>query len=280
MLPRLITPLRALGGTLTRSTTPITRFQQSTSQSLLRTTSAATTPSPILSTNTLLLPFSRIQVRHASHATQGASNKHSRDPAGKRLGAKRTGGEYVVPGCIIFRQRGTKWFPGENCAMGRDHTIYASEAGYVRYYLDPARHPDRQYIGVVFEKEGKLPTPRNAPTRRKLNLVSVPRMVEETAVEEEGQSDLTVVIGEETGTVVGSVPAVDAGLGKQLRPGYMWREANWQIGRAAEKAGITAERYNRGNRWLAWRKRQARADRAAQMKSLKNKKKGSKKAKQ
>ncbi|KAI9373753.1 ribosomal L27 protein-domain-containing protein [Aspergillus egyptiacus] len=278
--PRLLTPLRALGGALARTSTstPLTRLlpQQSASQSLLRTTSiSAPSPSPILLNR--LSPFTQTQVRHASHAAQGAANQHSRDPAGKRLGAKRTGGEYVVPGCIIFRQRGSKWFPGENCAMGRDHTIYATQAGYVRYYLDPERHPDRKYIGVVFEKDGKLPLPRNAPTRRKLNRVAVPRVLETEM--EAGQSDLTVVMGEQTGTMVGSVGAVDAGAGKQLRPGYMWREANWQIGRAAEKAGITAEPYDRRDRWLAWRKRQARAERVAQMKSLKNKKKASKKAK-
>jgi hypothetical protein len=160
--------------------------------------------------------------------------------------------------------------------MGRDHTIYAAESGYVRYYLDPARHSDRKYIGVVFEKDGKLPTPQNAPTRRKLNRIAVPRLPE-TGVE--GQSDLTVLVSEETGSMVGSVPAVNAQEGKQLRPGYMWREANWSIGRAAEKAGITAAPYDRNDRWLAWRKRQAKVQRAIQMKSLKNKKKASKKAK-
>ncbi|KAL5336325.1 ribosomal L27 protein-domain-containing protein [Aspergillus crustosus] len=272
--PRLLTPLRALGGAITRSKTPITCLipQQSTPQSLLpRTLSAATIPSPLLSFN----PTSRslTQIRHASHSAQGAANKHSRDPAGKRLGAKRAGGEYVVPGCIIFKQRGTKWFPGENCAMGRDHTIYAAESGYVRYYRDPELHPDRKYIGVVFEKDGTLPTPRNAPTRRKLNRVAVPLLPQ---VVTHAQSDPRVSTGED-GTTVGE--AVDAGAGKQLRPGYMWREANWQIGRAAEKAGIAAESHKRNNRWLAWRKRQARAERVAQLKSLKNKKKSSKKAK-
>ncbi|KAL4788448.1 ribosomal L27 protein-domain-containing protein [Aspergillus varians] len=273
--PRLLTPLRALGGAISRSATPVTRLisQQSTQSLLPRTLSASTTLSPILS-NKLPL-FSLSQVRHASHSAQGAANKHSRDPAGKRLGAKRTGGEYVVPGCIIFRQRGSKWFPGENCAMGRDHTIYATEAGYVRYYLDPERHSERKYIGIVFEKDGKLPTPRNAPTRRKLHRVAVPRLPD---VIEQEQSDLRVVMGE-SGAVDGSVEVVDAGAGKELRPGYMWREANWQIGRAGDKAGITAEPYKRDNRWLAWRKRQARAERAAQMKSLKGKKKSSKKGK-
>ncbi|KAI9933333.1 hypothetical protein ASPWEDRAFT_43119 [Aspergillus wentii DTO 134E9] len=271
--PRLLAPFRVLE----RSFAPSLRASQQLyrPQSVLQRTLSA--PSPISkSTTSLPTLLSLSQVRHASHASQGTANRHSRDPAGKRLGAKRTGGEYVVPGCIIFRQRGSKWFPGENCAMGRDHTIYATEAGYVRYYLDPERHSDRKYIGICFEKEGKLPTPRNAPTRRKLNRVAVHRVFE--SAEAPAQSDLVASVTEE-GTMVSSVGAEDASTGSQLRPGYMYREANWQIGRAAEKAGITAKEYNSKNRWMAWRKRQARADRAAQMKSLKNKKKGSKKAK-
>lgn len=78
--------------------------------------------------------------------------------------------------------------------------------------------------------------------------------------------------------MVADVEALNAESGPQLRPGYMFREANWQIGRAAEKAGITAKPYDRRNRWMAWRKRHAKAERAAQMKSLKGKK-GSKKGK-
>ncbi|KAL4974394.1 ribosomal L27 protein-domain-containing protein [Aspergillus desertorum] len=274
--PRLMMPFRALGRPISRPSAQLTRLpQQLKAQSVIPPTlSALITPS-IFTTNLPRFSLALPQVRYASHSAQGAANKHSRDPAGKRLGAKRTGGEYVVPGCIIFRQRGTKWWPGENCAMGRDHTIYATESGYVRYYLDPERHPDRKYIGVVFEKDGKLPTPRNAPTRRRLNRVAVPLA---THVEEH-KSDLTVVTSENVEAIVGSVAGVDVGVGTQLRPGYMWREANWQIGRAAEKAGITARPHKRKNRWLAWRKRQARAERAAQMKSLKNKKKSSKKAK-
>lgn len=54
--------------------------------------------------------------RHASHKTQGQANG-AKDGPGKRLGAKKTGGAYVVPGNILFRQRGTDWFPGENCFM-------------------------------------------------------------------------------------------------------------------------------------------------------------------
>lgn len=269
--PRLLAPLRALERAFTPSLRSAQRVYQP--QSLFQRTLSAsmTMPKTTPSVSRTLLPFS--QVRYASHASQGTANRHSRDPAGKRLGAKRTGGEYVVPGCIIFRQRGSKWFPGDNCAMGRDHTIYATQAGYVRYYLDPERHPERRYIGVVFEKDGKLPHPRNAPSRRKLNMVTIPR-VDPVAF----QSDLVAAV-DENGTQVGAVEAVNAESGPQLRPGYMYREANWQIGRAAEKAGVFAEPYDRGNRWLAWRKRQARAERAAQMKSLKGKKKASKKVK-
>ncbi|KAJ5104723.1 54S ribosomal protein L27 [Penicillium alfredii] len=268
--PRLLTPLRALErviGPSVRSTTQhLYQPQQSLLQRTLSAPSALTKTTPSFSRP--LFPFS--QVRHASHAAQGTANKHSRDPAGKRLGAKRTGGEYVVPGCIIFRQRGSKWFPGENCAMGRDHTIYATQPGYVRYYLDPLQHPDRRYIGIVFEKDGKLPHPRNAPTRRKLNMVAVPRAERAAA-----QSDLVASV-DENGVQVADVDAAHAEQGPQLRPGYMYREANWQIGRVAEKAGVKPKVYKVRNRWLAWRMRVARTQRVAQMKSLKSKKAGKK----
>lgn len=152
--------------------------------------------------------------------------------------------------------------------MGRDHTIYATEAGYVRYYLDPERHPKRKYIGVCFEKDGTLPTPRNAPTKRRLNRIAVPRQVQvsQTSVE----SSVTTAGENGEATQQESISATKTEL--QLRPGYMYREANWEIGRAAEKAGIKVKEFDPKNRWLAWRKRKARAERAAQMKSLKKKK--------
>lgn len=100
-----------------------------------------------------------------------------------------------------------------------------------------------------------------------MNRVAVPRIVEQEAA----QPDMTFSTGE-NGTMVASVEAANAESGPQLRPGYMYREANWKIGRSAEEAGITAKPYNRKNRWLAWRKRLLKAERAAQMKSLKGKK--------
>lgn len=81
----------------------------------------------------------------------------------------------MIPGNIIYKQRGTIWHAGENAIAGRDHTIHAAIAGYVKYYRDPLRHPKRQYIGVVYNKTDVLPTPVGAPRKRKLNLVAVPR---------------------------------------------------------------------------------------------------------
>src|SRR5271156_782671 len=67
--------------------------------------------------------------------------------------------------------------------MGRDHTIYATESGYVKYYKDPEKHPKRQYIGVVFERHQTLPLPRNSPRRRRLNMLAT--KMEPPVVEEE-----------------------------------------------------------------------------------------------
>ena len=54
----------------------------------------------------------------------GGSSRNGRDSAGRRLGVKKYGGEVVIPGNIIVRQRGTKIFPGENVGMGKDHSIF------------------------------------------------------------------------------------------------------------------------------------------------------------
>jgi protein phosphatase inhibitor 2 len=85
----------------------------------------------------------------------------------------------VIPGNILYKQRGTIWHAGENAILGRDHTIHAAVAGYVKYYRDPARHPTRQYIGVTFRKEDKLPYPPNTPRVRRLGMVAVQRKTED-----------------------------------------------------------------------------------------------------
>lgn len=63
----------------------------------------------------------------------GGSSRNGRDSAGRRLGVKKYGGQYVEAGNIIVRQRGTKWHPGENVGIGKDHTIFAKVAGFVQF---------------------------------------------------------------------------------------------------------------------------------------------------
>ena len=65
------------------------------------------------------------------HKKGGGSTRNGRDSNSKRLGVKRFGGEFVIPGNIIVRQKGTKFHPGENVGMGRDFTIYSKIEGYV-----------------------------------------------------------------------------------------------------------------------------------------------------
>ncbi|KAK3309231.1 ribosomal L27 protein-domain-containing protein [Chaetomium strumarium] len=132
--------------------------------------------------------------RYASVKSQGAYKIPSKKTIAKKMGAKKTGDQYVIPGNIIFKQRGTIWHPGENTIMGRDHTIHAAVAGYVKYYRDPARHPKRQYIGVVFNREDKLPYPPGTPRRRKLNLAAVPRKVVEPVKETTAPSGIPLSV--------------------------------------------------------------------------------------
>lgn len=69
-----------------------------------------------------------------AHKKAGGSSRNGRDSAGRRLGVKRFGGEHVIPGNIIIRQRGTKWHPGENVGIGKDHTIFAMVEGKVLFH--------------------------------------------------------------------------------------------------------------------------------------------------
>ena len=61
----------------------------------------------------------------------GGSSRNGRDSAGRRLGVKKYGGQLVQPGNIIVRQRGTKFYPGENVGIGKDHTLFALKEGKV-----------------------------------------------------------------------------------------------------------------------------------------------------
>jgi large subunit ribosomal protein L27 len=68
-----------------------------------------------------------------AHKKGGKSTSNGRDSAGRRLGVKSSGGQKVIPGNIIVRQRGTAVHPGINVGMGKDHTIFAKIAGVVRF---------------------------------------------------------------------------------------------------------------------------------------------------
>jgi large subunit ribosomal protein L27 len=74
-----------------------------------------------------------------AHKKAGGSSRNGRDTAGRRLGVKKYGGEVVIPGNIIMRQRGTKVHPGENVGMGRDHTLFALTDGYVQFHKTRSR---------------------------------------------------------------------------------------------------------------------------------------------
>ena len=80
-----------------------------------------------------------------AHKKAGGSSRNGRDSAGRRLGIKKYGGEIVVPGNIIVRQRGTKWRPGSNVGLGKDHTIFATAEGRVNFVR---KAKGRVYVGV------------------------------------------------------------------------------------------------------------------------------------
>jgi len=88
-----------------------------------------------------------------AHKKAGGSSRNGRDSDGRRLGVKKFGGEAVIPGNILIRQRGTKYHPGANVGMGRDHTLFAVEEGVVKFHRGVG---DRLFISVE-----PIPAPAN-----------------------------------------------------------------------------------------------------------------------
>ncbi len=80
-----------------------------------------------------------------AHKKSGGSSRNGRDSAGRRLGVKKFGGEVVDAGNIIVRQRGTKFWPGVNVGMGKDHTLFATADGRVRFHDGKL---GRKYVSV------------------------------------------------------------------------------------------------------------------------------------
>ncbi len=81
-----------------------------------------------------------------AHKKAGGSSRNGRDSNSKRLGVKKFGGEAVIPGNIILRQRGTQWHPGDNVGMGKDHTLFATLEGAVQFR---AKANGRTYVSVM-----------------------------------------------------------------------------------------------------------------------------------
>ena len=82
-----------------------------------------------------------------AHKKSGGSSNNGRDSIGRRLGVKKFGGEAVIPGNIIIRQRGTKYHPGANVDMGKDHTIFAVAEGKVEF----KEQGDKMFVSVIAE---------------------------------------------------------------------------------------------------------------------------------
>ena len=80
-----------------------------------------------------------------AHKKAGGSSRNGRDSEGRRLGVKKFGGEAVIPGNIIVRQRGTKFQPCQNVGIGKDHTIFAKAEGRVKFHTGAKR---RTFVSV------------------------------------------------------------------------------------------------------------------------------------
>jgi large subunit ribosomal protein L27 len=84
-----------------------------------------------------------------AHKKGGGSTRNGRDSKSKRRGVKKFGGEYVISGNIIVRQKGTQFHPGNNVGMGRDYTIFATIEGFVKF---ESKQGGRKYINVYAER--------------------------------------------------------------------------------------------------------------------------------
>jgi large subunit ribosomal protein L27 len=81
-----------------------------------------------------------------AHKKAGGSSRNGRDSGGQRLGIKMFGGEHVIAGNIIARQRGTKWHPGKNVGIGKDHTLFALIDGQIEFR---AKTKGRVFVSVL-----------------------------------------------------------------------------------------------------------------------------------
>ena len=88
-----------------------------------------------------------------AHKKAGGSTRNGRDSESKRLGVKLYGGQAVVAGNIIIRQRGTEYRAGQNVKMGRDHTLFAVADGHIKF--EEKGKPVRRYVNVIAAEAAK-----------------------------------------------------------------------------------------------------------------------------
>jgi hypothetical protein len=117
--------------------------------------------------------------------------------------------------------------------------------GYVKYYRDPSLHPDRKYIGVVFDKNDTLPYPVHAQRKRKLNMTAFP--IKEVAAQPEiSPSGIPFQVNR--------VEAGEPDRLLKLRKDYSYREDNWAIGKLAKTTGLKTKRFRTRKQWFRHRR--------------------------
>lgn len=97
----------------------------------------------------LEMKLMQLNIQLFAHKKGQGSTQNGRDSESKRLGAKAADGEFITAGSIIYRQRGTKIYPGVNVGMGKDHTLFAKVDGYVRF---ERKGRDKKQVSVYLEK--------------------------------------------------------------------------------------------------------------------------------
>lgn len=115
-----------------------------------------------------------------AHKKGGGATSQKKDSAGRRLGLKKSGSQQVVAGNIICRQRGTKWHPGENVGMGKDHTLFSLISGIVKFFKKGSK--DKTYVSVISnEKSSEVKETKKVAAKKP----AVKKEVKETVAKKE-----------------------------------------------------------------------------------------------
>ena len=132
--------------------------------------------------------------------------------------------------------------------MGRDFTIHAMATGYVKYYRDPAKHPDRKYIGVTFRKEDTLPYPQHAERKRRLGMTAT-LIRDAEAAATTSASGIPSVVRRTDPDRPNDAPQV-----LSLHKDYTYREENWRIGRLVKTTGLQIKGYKSRHAYMRHRR--------------------------